>query len=163
MTKASRSTKFPPRLGSYGRGSELFSSVGSAFRHFGFQILWSLITGHSSLVLLTPGAHGGPFFSSPEHVANLTPALWETADVGALWTDDFNRPALGTNWLILGGANVTVTNNELLFTETSTSYLRQMYYQPRLICSDSWTIHWVQRFAALNSTSTGVGVGIKNM
>src|SRR4051794_9962601 len=88
------------------------------------------------------------FFSNPEHVASLTPALWETAEIGALWSDDFTRSALGTNWLILGGANVSITNNEVLFVEANIVYSRQLLHQPQQLCSDSWTIRWTQRFAA---------------
>jgi Lysophospholipase L1 and related esterases len=87
---------------------------------------------------------------------------WETSDIGVLWSDDFNRAALGSNWVVLGNANVTISNNELQFAQFNTDYSRQVYYLPWLISSDEWTIRWTQRFGALDSTSFGVGVGIKN-
>jgi lysophospholipase L1-like esterase len=87
---------------------------------------------------------------------------WETADVGVVWSDDFNRAALGSNWVILGTANVSITNNELQFAQINTDFSRQVYYLPWLTSSDEWTIRWTQRFGALDATSYGVGVGIKN-
>jgi lysophospholipase L1-like esterase len=90
------------------------------------------------------------------------PPTWENADIGAVWSDDFNRDSLGANWVVLGGANASVTGNELLLNESNLNYSRQIYYDPWLTSSDSWSIRWSQRFAALNASSYGVGVGIKN-
>jgi lysophospholipase L1-like esterase len=88
-------------------------------------------------------------------------ATWEVLDIGALWSDDFNRASLGSNWVILGGANAVVTNNELSISQTNVNLSRQLYYQPWLLSSDEWTIRWSQQFGALNA-GRGVGVGIKN-
>jgi lysophospholipase L1-like esterase len=92
----------------------------------------------------------------------VSDGTWETSDIGAVWSDDFNRPTLGSNWVILGTANVSITNNELQFAQFNTDYSRQVYYLPWVISSDEWTIRWTQRFGALDATSFGVGVGIKN-
>ena len=92
----------------------------------------------------------------------VSEGTWETDDIGAVWSDDFNRTALGANWIVLGNAAVSVTNNELKFAQTNTVYSRQIYYQPWLTSSDEWTIRWTERFGALDATSFGVGVGIKN-
>jgi hypothetical protein len=92
----------------------------------------------------------------------VSDGTWETSDIGAVWSDDFNRPSLGSNWVILGTANVSITNNELQFAQFNTDFSRQVYYLPWLTSSDEWTIRWTQRFGALDATSFGVGVGIKN-
>jgi hypothetical protein len=92
----------------------------------------------------------------------VSDGTWETSDIGVVWSDDFNRATLGSNWVVLGTANVNVTNNELQFAQINTDYSRQVYYQPWQISSDEWTIRWTQRFGALDSASYGVGVGIKN-
>ena len=85
---------------------------------------------------------------------------WEASPIGTLWTDDFNRASLGTNWVILGGANVSISTNELLVSQSNINLSRQAYYDPWLTCSDEFTIRWSQRFSVTNSI--GVGVGIKN-
>jgi lysophospholipase L1-like esterase len=92
----------------------------------------------------------------------VSDGTWETTDIGAVWSDDFNRATLGSNWIVLGTANVSITNNELQFAQFNTDFSRQVYYLPWLISSDEWTIRWTQRFGALDGTSFGVGVGIKN-
>jgi len=118
----------------------------------------------SSLLLLFFSCIGAGFFSNPDRVATLTlpSSAWESADIGAVWSDDFNRASLGSNWVVLGGANVTVVSNEISFNETNVNLARQAYYLPWLTCSDSWTIRWSQRFETLTSLGYGVGVGIKN-
>ena len=118
----------------------------------------------SSLLLLPFVCVGAGFFSNPERVATLTMrgVPWETAEIGAVWSDNFNRALLGSNWIAIGGANITVVSNQLRFSETNANFGRQVYYQPWLTCSDSWTIRWSQRFEALTSSGYGVGVGIKN-
>jgi len=108
-------------------------------------------------------SHAATFFSNPPRLASLYPALWETAPIGTLWSDDFDRASLGTNWVALGSVNVAIVANELQLSQTNTDYSRQLYYQPWLTSSDHWTIRWAQRFAALNSSSAGVGVGWKNV
>jgi lysophospholipase L1-like esterase len=90
------------------------------------------------------------------------PPPWESSDIGAVWSDDFNRASLGTNWVVLGGASASVVSNEFHFQQTNYDSARQVYYQPWLISSDQWTLRWRQRFEALDSGSAGVGVGIKN-
>ena len=93
----------------------------------------------------------------------MTPAsVWETADIGAVWSDNFNRPSLGTNWVILGSANASIVTNQLRFVHANTDTSRQVYYQPWLTSSDQWTLRWSQRFGTLDAGSVGVGVGIKN-
>jgi len=92
----------------------------------------------------------------------VSDGTWETTDIGAVWSEDFNRAALGSNWIVLGSANVSITNNELQFAQINTDYSRQVYYLPWQISSDEWTIRWTQRFGALDAASFGVGVGIKN-
>jgi hypothetical protein len=92
----------------------------------------------------------------------VSDGTWETSDIGVVWSDDFNRPSLGSNWVVQGTANVIITNNELQFTQFNTDFSRQVFYLPWLISSDEWTIRWTQRFGALEATSYGVGVGIKN-
>jgi lysophospholipase L1-like esterase len=87
---------------------------------------------------------------------------WETSDIGTIWSDNFNRASLGTNWIILGGANAMIVSNQLQFSQTNLDTTRQVYYQPWLFCSDSWTLRWTERFGALDANSTGVGMGIKN-
>lgn len=89
-------------------------------------------------------------------------ATWEAADIGTVWSDDFNRASLGSNWAVLGGANVSIVSNKLQFADTNQNISRQVYYQPWQTCSDAWSILWTERFAALNSSSVGVGVGLKN-
>ena len=96
-------------------------------------------------------------FSQRVYRAVLTPAsVWETADIGAVWSDNFDRPALGTNWIILGGANATIMTNQLQFVHASTDTSRQVYYQPWLTSSDQWTLRWSQRFGT-NAGTVGVG------
>jgi hypothetical protein len=102
------------------------------------------------------------FFSNPLRLANLYPVLWETSPIGTVWSDDFNRASLGTNWVILGSANASILSNELQLSQTNTDYSRQVYYQPWLTCSHNWTLRWTERFSALNSGSLGIGVGLKN-
>ena len=92
----------------------------------------------------------------------LPSAPWETSDIGAVWSDDFHRAALGSNWVILGGANASIVNNELCLAQTNQNSARQVYYQPWLTCSSAWTLRWTQRFGTLNTNSLGVGVGILN-
>jgi lysophospholipase L1-like esterase len=87
---------------------------------------------------------------------------WETSDIGAVWSDNFDRAALGTNWVILGNANATIVSNQLQFAQNNLDVTRQVYYQPWLLCSDSWTLRWTEQFAVLNSGSLGVGLGLKN-
>jgi lysophospholipase L1-like esterase len=89
-------------------------------------------------------------------------SAWETSPVGAVVFDDFNRSALGSNYVILSGANVSVSSNQLFFNQTDVNYSRQIYFQPWQTCSDEWTIRWSQRFATLDANSRGVGVGLKN-
>src|SRR4029079_14055983 len=108
-------------------------------------------------VLLCTGAS---FFTSPERVAALAP-VWERSDIGAVWSDDFNRASIGPTWVILG-ADASLSGNQLLFSESRLDQSRQMYYDPWLFCSDSWTLRWNERFGTLNTKSTGVGLGIKN-
>src|SRR5262245_4786745 len=55
---------------------------------------------------------GAGFFSNPERVANLCPD-WERSEIGVVWSDNFNRASLGPNWVILGGANATISGNQL--------------------------------------------------
>src|SRR5205823_6596269 len=50
--------------------------------------------------------------------AQSRPLPWETADIGAMWTDDFNRASLGANWIVLGGANVSILGDELVFDQS---------------------------------------------
>ena len=87
---------------------------------------------------------------------------WETSDIGAVWSDNFNRASLGTNWVILGSANASIVSNQLCFAQTNQNSARQVYYQPWLTSSDQWTLRWSQRFGTLDAGSVGVGVGIKN-
>src|SRR5262249_31927059 len=89
-------------------------------------------------------------------------SAWETTPVGAVISDNFDRAALGSNWIVLSDTGVGISSNELLFSQSDISYARQVYYQPWQTCSDTWTIRWKQRFGALNGNSRGVGVGIKN-
>jgi lysophospholipase L1-like esterase len=93
-------------------------------------------------------------------VAQSSP--WEYADIGAVWSDDFNRASLGTNWVVLGGLDTRISKKRLLLNQSSINLSQQLYYQPWLISSDAWTIRWTQHFGALNANSFGVGVGIKN-
>ena len=110
-------------------------------------------------MLLVCGTGAG-FFSSSDHVATLTvPPAWETSDIGVVWSDDFNRATLGTNWVLFGGNAITLTNNEILVGPGDGNLL----YQPWLISSDSWTLRWKQRFIVLNTSSYGVGVGLRNL
>jgi uncharacterized repeat protein (TIGR01451 family) len=95
-------------------------------------------------------------------VTNSASPLWETSEIGAVWSDDFNRTALGANWIVLAGANISLTGSELVFDQSDVNLYRQVYYQPWLTCSDQWTIRWHQRFDALNASSYGVGAGIRN-
>jgi hypothetical protein len=87
---------------------------------------------------------------------------WEVAEIGTVWSDDFNRADWGTNWIVLGGANVMIVGNELLLSQADINVFRQLFYLPWQICSDQWTIRWSQRFGVLDANSRGVGVGIKN-
>jgi len=105
---------------------------------------------------------GETFFSNPARLANLQPALWETSPIGFVWSDDFDRATLGTNWISLGSVNASIVGNELQLSQSNTDYSRQLYYQPWLTCSDHWKFRWTQRLSALNSSSFGVGVGLKN-
>jgi GDSL-like Lipase/Acylhydrolase family len=111
--------------------------------------------------LLVQGS-AATFFSNPSRVATLYPSGWETSPIGVLWFDNFDRAALGTNWITVGSVNATIVGNELQLSQTNTDSSRQLYYQPWLTCSDHWMIRWTQRFSALNSSSLGVGVGVKN-
>jgi lysophospholipase L1-like esterase len=122
-------------------------------------------------VLLTQSTYTWYDPSPPEQqrfyrvVPGSTPtggSAWETSPVGAVVSDDFNRSALGANYVVTSGANVSVSSNQLFFNQTDVNYSRQVYFQPWQTCSDEWTIHWTQRFAALNANSRGVGVGLKN-
>ena len=125
-----------------------------------------LVVRSSALALacccLAPG-----FFSNPAGLASLTVgpgpgARWENSEVGAVWTDNFDRAALGTNWVIVSDANVSIVGNELRFAETNAGLARQVYYDPWLISSDHWSLRWTQRFGETNDTSYGLGVGILN-
>ena len=123
--------------------------------------LGRLFVRSSALGLLVCGTGAG-FFSDPAGVANLnTPvsAGWETSEIGVVWSDDFNRATLGTNWVLFGGNAITLTNNEILVGPGDGNLL----YQSWLISSDSWTLRWKQRFIVLNASSYGVGVGLRNL
>jgi lysophospholipase L1-like esterase len=101
-------------------------------------------------------------FSQRFYRAVLTPAsVWEAADIGAVWSDNFDRAALGANWIILGGANASLITNQLQFVHANTDTSRQVYYQPWLTSSDQWTLRWSQCFGT-NAGTLGVGVGLKN-
>jgi lysophospholipase L1-like esterase len=105
---------------------------------------------------------GAGFFSNPARLATLAPTRgWETADIGAVWSDNFNRIELGSNWIILGDVNASLAANELQFAHTNTDTSRQVYYQPWLTSSDGWTLRWSQRFGT-DTNCVGLGVGIKN-
>jgi hypothetical protein len=114
----------------------------------------------SSALLLCCGCLGAGFFSDPQRLANLS--FWESSEIGAVWSDDFNRTSLGTNWVIISDVNASLVGNELQFAQTNTVYSRQMYYLPWLTCSDQWTLRWSERFGALTTNSLGVGVGLAN-
>ena len=103
---------------------------------------------------------GASFFTSPERVAGLAP-VWERSDIGVIWSDNFNRSSMGGNWVILG-ADASINGNQLMFSESKLDQSRQMYYDPWLFCSDSWTLSWNEHFDTLSTKSTGVGLGIKN-
>jgi len=112
---------------------------------------------------------GAGFFSNPARVASLmtgpagvTGSVWETTDVGAVWSDNFDRGSLGTNWVIVNSANATIVGNELLFNQTDVDLTRRVYYLPWRTCSDHWTLRWSQRFSAMDGDSYGVAVGILN-
>ncbi len=117
----------------------------------------------SSLFTLACCGLGAGFFSSPGRVASLTTGpVWETSDIGAVWSDNFDRGALGTNWVIVGDANVSIVGNELLFNQANLVVTGRVYYLPWLTCSDHWTLRWSQRFGTLDADSYGVGAGILN-
>jgi hypothetical protein len=90
------------------------------------------------------------------------PTLWETSNIGAVWSDDFNRAALGSNWIILSNATATIVSNELRFAQTNLNAARAVYYQPWLTCASAWTLRWTQRFGTVDNGSIGVGFGLKN-
>jgi lysophospholipase L1-like esterase len=115
-----------------------------------------------SFLLAVTASSGASFFSNPGQVAGLSSVYWGTSPIGAVWSDDFNRATLGSNWVVLGTTNAMITNNEMQLAETGSNSTRQVYYQPWLTCSDHWTLRWTQRFGALTSSSFGVGVGLKN-
>jgi hypothetical protein len=95
-------------------------------------------------------------------VVPVDASTWETADIGAVWSDTFDRASLGTNWVILGSVNATIVSSGLCFTQTNVDQTRQVYYQPWQTCSSAWTLRWTQRFGTLDAGSLGVGFGIKN-
>lgn len=102
---------------------------------------------------------GAAFFSDPGRVAGLksTP-IWDSSDVGVVWSDDFNRATLGPNWVLVDGASASIIGDELFMSGGG-----EVVFAPWFICSDSWTIRWKQRFSALDANSYGIGVGLKNM
>jgi lysophospholipase L1-like esterase len=118
----------------------------------------------SSALVLACCCLGAGFFSNPARLATtLTPVpVWETNDIGAVWSDQFDRSSLGTNWVVLGSVNAVTAANELQFVHTNTDTSRQVYYQPWLTSADEWTLHWSQRFVAQDVGTVGVGVGLKN-
>jgi hypothetical protein len=87
---------------------------------------------------------------------------WETTPIGAVVSDNFDRTSLGTNWIVLADTSVSLSSNQLVFSQSNINYSRQVYYQPWETCSDSWTIRWTERFGALDSNSLGLGIGLKN-
>jgi lysophospholipase L1-like esterase len=118
---------------------------------------------NSALALVCCCGMGAAFFSNPERVGNLTLTTgWESSDIGAVWSDNFDRTSLGANWVVVNNANVSIVGNELRFSETNTDVTRQVYYKPWLTCSDHWTLRWTQRFGSTNANSYGVGVGMLN-
>ena len=133
---------------SHGRSE---SSEGGAFRGAG-----STVSALLTFFLCT----GASFFTSPTRVASLEP-VWERSVIGVVWSDDFNRASLGPNWVVLG-ADASLSGNQLMFSESRLDSTRQMYYDPWLFCSDSWSLSWNEHFGALSVKSTGVGLGIKN-
>lgn len=103
---------------------------------------------------------GAAFFSDPARVATLrTAPVWETSDIGVVWSDDFNRATLGTNWVSVTGNSPAIVGNEL-FIDSGAS---DVVFAPWFICSDSRTLRWTQRFSGINANSYGIGVGLKNM
>jgi hypothetical protein len=152
------------------------SISGITGRLYGIQVTPSLgpsnhWTGLTNIVLTTPtvawfdpqsATQAQRYYRIVPGPIAVWDGTWETSDIGAVWSDDFNRAALGSNWVILGSANASITNNELQFAQINTDFSRQVYYQPWLTSSDEWTIRWTQRFGALDATSYGIGVGIKN-
>jgi lysophospholipase L1-like esterase len=115
----------------------------------------------SSALALCGLCLGAGFFSNPARVAKLY-SPWEVSEIGPVWSDNFNRASLGTNWINQGGANVTIVSNELVFNHSNVVLTRQVYYQPWLTASDQWKLQWTQRFESLNELSWGLGMGIKN-
>jgi len=117
-----------------------------------------LLVRSSALLLLLCGT-GASFFSDPARVATLrTTPVWETSNIGVVWSDDFNRATLGTNWVLLDGATSSIVGDELFMTGGG-----QLVFAPWFISSDSWTLRWKQRFSAIDANSYGIGVGLKNM
>ncbi len=117
-----------------------------------------LLVRSSALLLLVFGT-GATFFSNPERVATLrTAPVWETSDIGVVWSDDFNRATLGTNWVLVDGSTASIIGDELFISGGG-----QVVFAPWFISSDSWTLRWKQRFSDLNANSYGIGVGLKNM
>jgi hypothetical protein len=152
------------------------SISGVTGRLYGIQVTPSLgasnrWTGLTNIVLTTPtfawfdaqsATQAQRYYRILPGPIGVSDGTWETTDIGVVWSDDFNRATLGSNWVILGSANVSISNNELQFVQVNTDYSRQIYYQPWLISSDEWTIRWTERFGAIDALSFGVGVGIKN-
>ena len=117
----------------------------------------------SSALALVCCCLGAAFFSNPERLASLTTRpVWEISEIGAVWGDDFDRAALGTNWVIVNNANVSIAGNELLLNQTNVNLQRRVYYLPWLTSSHRWTLRWSQRFGVLDDNSDGAGVGILN-
>ena len=133
-------------------------------------------TGPSLVVANVQSNDAGAYMAVATNIANSTTSAvavltvfvppptfpWEASDIGAVWSDNFERAALGSNWVVLGNANTTIVSNQLQFAQTNVDNTRQVYYDPWMICSDSWTLRWSEQFGAWDSNSLGVGIGLKN-
>ena len=69
-------------------------------------------------VVVTNAAAAATSATATLTVAAPTIPQYEAADIGAVWSDNFNRSSLGANWIILGGANATIVSNQLCLAQT---------------------------------------------
>lgn len=90
-------------------------------------------------------------------IGQTTPAAPPPADVGTIFTDNFNRGALGANWTSEGSPNATITGNQLSVNNTSGNFWTSLIrYNGFITMGDHWEMSMTETVGA----SSGAGAAL---